>query len=384
MTTFRATAAVALSVIALSSLIAQPSVVAHADPPEPDFSLSALRSGATRVTELDKRLDRDRAQLDTGVVADNRDLGVKIVESAGYSGVANVSLLEGTSPAAAAVGHGEGVTVSWDPEPQVDHYVVTRDEVIVATVEGGVWLDTDAPSGKLLSYRINPVTYDQSFAASHGVDVVRPEVGQEAAAAAEIIQVASTRFQTSVTWKSFIRQAYIDSPGTAVCSYSTAYKFGGDNRGFNNGYPYRTMIQAVVNWNNGGSLSYQKGSAPTTVYRKSDGALVATRTAPSSGLTAQRLAQSSATRVELYFTKKSTNPFCTKVPNAIEGFLRIAVTRAGSYTVLSGKHLQMPAHEIYVADRSRKTVYTRAESSPLCLQKLVCTPANIVGNGSYS
>lgn len=266
----------------------------------------------------------------------------------------------------------------------MDYYLITRNEERIGETSTGVFVDNTGPIGELLSYRIEPVTSDGSFAVSHGLDVIRPAAGEEVEAAAEMVQLSSTRFQSWVTWKSFIRQQFLDSPGTYACDYSEAYKFGGDNRGFTNGYPYRTMVQAVVNWNNGGSLSYQKAVGPTKVYRKSDGALVATKTASSSKITAERLAQSTGTRVELYFTKHATNPFCTKLPNAIEGYLRIAVTRAGAYSVLTGRHLQMPAHEIYVGDQNQKTVYTRSEYSAICLQKIACPAAYITGSGSYS
>ena len=385
-TSMRGTGHATLGALIVGTLTTLTWVPAYGTPPHPDFSLASIRSGATTDSQIEvgSTVFREPAAKPPTPTISGKELAIRVVESAGDRGVANLSLADTGSPAAIAVGHDDGVTISWDAESQASHYVVSRGDEKVAQVKGGVFVDVQAPTGRLLTYRVEPVTVGGVFAVSHGIDIVRPAQGNAIPAAADMVQLAEARFQSWVTWKSFIRQPYLDSPGSAICDYSTEYKFGGDNRGFNNGYPYRTMLQAVINWNNGGSLSYQKGIGPTKVYRKSDNALVATKTASSSKLTVQRLAQSTGTRVELYFTKHATNPFCTKLPNAIEGYLRVAVTRAGGYSVLTGQHLQMPAHEIYVGDQNTKTVYTRSEASVLCLQKIVCTAAYITGSGSYS
>lgn len=367
----------------------------------PDFSISAIRSGRAEIeaasvsanapadttnSQQTSRTGTTGQTARTGRIVRNADVGMYMVRNGGVRGVANLSLLtKDATPSAIAVSYKDGVALSWDANAAAS-YALFRDGQHLVTVTGGSFLDTSAPVGSQLSYQISAITQGDTFAASYGVTIVRSAEGREGDALAAATLAAASRTNANVVWRAFIRQAYIDSPGTAICDYSASYKFGGDNRGFSaSGSTYRTLMQGTAYWNASGTLSSSVNVHPTKVYLKSTGALIATKTASSSGMMVQRLAQSTATRVEMYFTLHASNPFCMKLPNAIEGYLRIAVTQTGSYAVLTGKHLQMPAHEIYIYDNlsNPKTVYTRSELSAVCLQKLACDPATITGSGSY-
>ena len=361
--------------VALALLGVSMHPASYAQPNDPDFSIDAIRrdlGGSARSSNSIANRSLPGADAGPGFVR---------VESNGVAGIANVSLLSPSqNPQAIAVGHLGGVTLAWDAEPQATAYRIVRDGELVGTVVGGVYDDQSAPAGVALSYQILPVE-EAVFAASHGVEVVRPASASEVAPAAVPPRPPSKK-TARITWQSFIRQQYLQSPGTAVCDYSTAYSFGGDNRGFALGGSYRTQVHAVVNWENGG-FSFTRSVGATKVYRNSDKKLVATKIASSNNLKAQKLAQSTSSRVEVYFTKSVGNPFCGKVPNAIEGFLRTAVTRDGAYSVLGGQHLQMPAHVVYLGDIVQTDIYRRSELNAICLQKLVCGTAPFSGVGKY-
>lgn len=102
-----------LMLIGLTTLTTQ--TAAHGDIAAADFSLASIRSGRARVS--DAKTDEVHRALgaESRATVANEQLGVALLESGASQGVANLSLLQAAAgaPVAAAVGHEQGVTLSW-------------------------------------------------------------------------------------------------------------------------------------------------------------------------------------------------------------------------------------------------------------------------------
>jgi len=189
---------------------------------------------------------------------------------------------------------------------------------------------------------------------------------------------------TTLTWVTFIPQAKVDAPPVG-CSYGSGYQFGGDNRGLDwTSSRYRTALNAVIDWRTmtvTGSTSVR----PTTVYRKSTGALVSKRTASAANMKVYKLPGSSTNYVYIRMETHASNPYCAG--GAIDGALTFRVSRDGWWEIRSGNHRLMPNHYIYIYNSGRVTdVYRRTYQNVLCLiGSAACDLADLTGRyGTFS
>lgn len=185
-----------------------------------------------------------------------------------------------------------------------------------------------------------------------------------------------------IEWTAFIRQARIDAPPHG-CNYGTGFQFGGDSRGFG-AHDQRYRIRINGSWDfTDRKVGESVLVGRTKVYRKKDGKLVATRTASASGNQVRDAGGSNGNTAYLALRMAGTNPFC-RSGGAIAGQMVIKVAAGGSWTVLSGSHRQMPAHEIYIYRNGQRNwfpVHRKQEASVLCLIGGGCPRAAITGSG---
>lgn len=186
-----------------------------------------------------------------------------------------------------------------------------------------------------------------------------------------------------VTVKTFIPQSRIDAPRVG-CSYGSGYAFGGDGRSYSaSSSKVRTTITANLRFdkNNPRLIGSSRRIGATTVYKKSTGELVSTKTASGSRVTVKEMALSDSEKVDLRFSIHASNPFCSA--GAISGAFTMTVYKDGRYVIRSGAHRQMPNWEVYAGFVGGKTatVYRRAYASAACLIAMVCSEAQM---GGYS
>jgi hypothetical protein len=285
------------------------------------------------------------------------------------------------------------VALSWLPRGGARGHTVFRDGSKVAALGPGAssFRDESVRPGATYRYTVSPTATPAPSVApvwSASTTIPRPKSGEkitqtlarQAAASAAAARAAAT---TTLTWVTFIPQAKIDAP-PAGCSYRGGYQFGGDNRSYDwRSSRYRTALHAVVTWSNK-SVAGHKSVRSTTVYRKSTGALVATRTASTSKMEARKLG-SGSNFVDIRMVNHATNPFCSV--GAIDGAITIKLTQSGSWSIRSGNHRQMPNHHLYIYNGGRVTdVYRRNYAHAGCLVgSATCPLANLTGYyGRYS
>lgn len=356
-----------------------------------EFTIESAKSNQMEFVTAEKStLSRTATDLGSSIqVATLEGRGAAMVDT---------SLLEKGSFAAAGQGF---VDLSWEAAPGRT-YAIFRDDEFVSKVEGSSYRDAQPSAGATHHYRIETLVASEASATSadevtiRGFEVYVPETDDllaeasihnqaidEGIAAAAAAPAAANGYGT-VLYRTFIPQAKIDAPA-ATCDYGSGYKFGGDNRGFSHSpASARTTLGANLNWAAGGMSSHAAWVDPTKVYN-SAGTKVAEKTASAKDVWVKQLAGNTS-YVDLRFSVKAGNPFCTSLPNSIQGAFTITVTRNGSYSIISGSHRQMPNHEIYVmgnATGNWKTVYTRKDASELCLIAMGCPTATISGSGSY-
>lgn len=312
-----------------------------------------------------------------------------VLKLKGVTGIADMSLANDGSAAAMSTVTSAGVDLSWRKTPGAVSFDVSRDGVLVANTPGDSFRDTTRLAPGRHDYKIVPhlATADVN-AVTWGLQVNIPTSFTESTSKqlAEAVQPMAARAGTSVGYDTFIPQKYIAAPPTG-CTYSgSKYVYGGDDRGFQaSGYPYRTSLYGRINWTNGGTLSTQKKVGTTHVYKASNHALVAQKTASASKLSLTKLAGGTSSAVTLRFSLSAGNPFCQKFPNAIQGVFTMHITRAGSWSITSGTHTQMPNHEVYIGDGRWTMAYERSYASLYCLINFACERANMTGfYGSYS
>lgn len=342
------------------------------------------------------------ADVAAQAAGDPDDFGLVVLKADnGGAVVADVSMAAERDPRGRAMWAAarNGVTLSWGSVAGVKEYVVSRDGVQLATVKGRKYRDTTADPGGQYEYVVESVLPADAGPDFPGrtwgflVTVPHAEATDVAGlqdAAAELIVAAAANTETSVVNETFIPQAYISAPQTGCTYNGSSYSFKGDNRGYvANSAKYRTRLAAYINWSSGGAVSAYKSVSSTSVHRTSDKGLIATTTASSANMSLTRLAASTSTSADLRFIVNAQNPFCTSFGNAIEGAFTMTVKQAGTWSIISGSHRQMPNWEIYItrgglAAPTWTTVYQRSYASVLCLVAIACTSANMSGRvGSY-
>lgn len=186
---------------------------------------------------------------------------------------------------------------------------------------------------------------------------------------------------TTVSWVTFIPQRRVDAPRVG-CDYGKGFAFGGDGHGYDwTSSSYRTAVHALITWSSK-SVQGHVSIGTTHVYRKSDGRLVAQKTASGAKSYAKKMG-SGSDYVDVRLVTHAGNPFCDLT--AIDGAFSMHLTKSGTYRIFSGNHRQMPNHYVYIYNGGRVTnVYKRNAVSPLCLVgAALCELANFYGSGSF-
>lgn len=284
------------------------------------------------------------------------------------------------------------VDLSWQLPRGATGAVIFKNNLEIASVDSDNFRDTDVVPGELASYRVETVGNDSAEAATWGLEVTVPEgSGSQSSissAASDISVAAAARTTSAVRHQTFIPMAKVNAPPAGCGQYSgSKFEFDGNNRSWNPTGSYKTRVTAGIDWTQNGKLtSATKGVSSTKVYNKSTKKLLATKKASSANISVSRLSLSNSKEVDLRFKVHSGNPFCTGVPNAIEAAFTMTVTRAGSWSIISGEHRQMPNHEIAIhgGNGAFRNVYTRAYRDATCLVRFVCPVVKLAGyRGGY-
>lgn len=391
---FRARRAAALTVSSLATLILLATSIqaSWADsPPTTNSSITLKSLSDGSVTPLAAQSSRQQQ----GTALNGGDSGTLAVVQAGNPApsVLDVSLYDPDNPETSAIlsARSTGVSLSWAAVPGVTSYEVLRDEVLLTTTDQLSLFDPAVSSGVEYRYSIRSITPESYVPPSESTSAstfwffsikipasTSPEAVQDVVD--ERLAATAARSSTQVNYQTFIPQKYLNAP-PAGCSYGNGYQFGGDDRSYQaSGYPYRTRLNANINWTSSAALSVTKNVGSTNVYK--NGSKVATKTASTSDMSISKLALSNSTLVDLRFNLKAKNPFCTM--NSIQAAFTMRVTRSGSYRISSGQHRLMPNHEIYVGDGRWTTVYRRGYQNATCLVSMACPLAEMSASGTYS
>ena len=277
----------------------------------------------------------------------------------------------------------EGVDLSWAALSGVSEYRVSRAGKLLAVVRGTTYRDQGVLPGTNVQYiveSVNPANAPANFPGrTWGLSVSVPKtsasdaVGMQAAAVKQAAAVAVITGSTAV-YETFIPQPYIAVP-LAGCSYRGGYfghDFTGDNRGWGSSpfASYKTKSIAYYNWLRG-TLTPTNYVGASHVVNHRTKKLVATKTAPNSGMSVTLLSKSS-TRVAVAFRIKAVNPFCTGFPkNSIEAYFDLAIYKSGSFTLYKGWHKLMPNHQLWMTTTNPTnpwhSVYRRGLRHESCL-----------------
>ncbi|MER6694180.1 hypothetical protein [Streptomyces minutiscleroticus] len=344
------------------------------------FSISALSDGDVEdVTGVSTRSA-------TNQVLDTQGFAVMRADS-GETAVVDTSMEQ----QGVTVAYGDSfVDLSWKAYAPDARYVVLRDGAQVAALDAGVesFRDTQVEPGAEYDYQVVPVLPEEGDARARlwGVKASVPESGslarlqQQAVAQASAAAAAKT---TTLSWVTFIPQKKINAPATG-CDYGSGYQFGGDGHAdFDwKSSKYRTALHATVTWSSK-KVAGNASIGATTVYKKSTGKKVATKTASAKNMSAKKLG-SGSNYVDVRMVTHATNPFCKGlggVKGAIDGALTMQLTKSGNYTIRSGKHRLMPNHYIYIYDGGKVTnVYKRKYANVTCLiGSVTCEEADLTG-----
>ncbi|MFE9648053.1 hypothetical protein ACFYO0_28855 [Streptomyces sp. NPDC006365] len=386
-----------LSVAQAASLMAVPLALLATGLPTAAASDDIPRSDAA-VFSMDALSDGDVTDV-SGVSA--RSAKDEPMEAQGFS------VMRAASGATAVVDtsmEGQGVIVaygatfvdlSWKAYSPDARYVILRDGAQVAALDAGVnsFRDLQVEPGAEYDYQVMPVLPQEGDPQARlwGVKASVPESGslaemeQHAATQASTAAAART---TTLSWITFIPQKKINAPATG-CDYGSGYQFGGDGRTVFDwkSSKYRTALHAVVTWSSKKVVG-GVGIGATTVYKKSTGRKVATKTGSASNMSVKKLG-AGANSVDVRMVTHAGNPYCRGlggVKGAIDGALTIQLTKSGNYTIRSGKHRLMPNHHIYIYDGGRVTnVYKRKYANAACLiGSIACQEADLTGRrGSF-
>ncbi|MFE6778720.1 hypothetical protein [Streptomyces sp. NPDC057702] len=310
------------------------------------------------------------------------------------------------APARAAwAANSEFVDLSWPGVAGAAPYRVFRDGKPIATTRGTSLRDTTARPGTASEYRVSTTAEapasqwtDSERAAfratgekpvnghtwSLNVEVptsTQPAALERAAVAAEA--KAKKYHSTTIRYRTFIRSKWVTAP--VGCTYTKGYKYAGDNRGFSkaDNKSHRTDLTGIVYWQGGSSWNAHIGT--THVY-KTNGKFVGKKTASKKKMSFRVMSQNSKT-AEVRGITEAGNPYCGV--GSISGYYNARISRSGDFYI-SGRHKQMPDHEIIISGftRSPMKTYTRflhtaKQASPTCLFKPACPAATIGNNGGY-
>jgi len=348
-----------------------------------EFSIADVRAGRiSDVTTLSRPNAQERedgpqdlaaAKSPTGALAivDRSMLGQSIVSAA------NTSFVD----------------LSWDGYSEAARYGVSRDGKIIASLPVGVsnFRDTSVVGGRTYRYNIVPLlaTGADPKARMWSMNVRvpgAPAAGEDLSHSLQLQAASEARARsaaatTTVSWETFIPQSRIDAPPVG-CDYGDGYEFGGDGHGYDwRSSSYRTAVHALITWKSKSVKGYVS-IGTTHVYRKSDGKLVAQKTASGDKSYAKKMG-SGSDYVDVRLVTHAGNPFCHL--NAIDGAFSMHLTQGGNYSIFSGNHRQMPNHYVYIYNGGRVTdVYKHNAAGPLCLVgAILCDLANFYGSGSF-
>ena len=282
------------------------------------------------------------------------------------------------------------VELDWETLATAAGYRVLRNGGLLTTLprDLSTFRDITVIPGSEYRYTIEPVGGDgsRSDAANRMWSFkVRVPKGSDRASLEESATVqalaAGVAATSTVSWVTFIPPAKVDAPAVG-CSYGSGYQYGGDNRSYDwTSSRYRTAVHAVVTWSTK-AVSGSVSARPTTVYKKSTGALVATRTTSMAASYAKKLG-SGSNYADVRLVTHAGNPFCTA--NAIDGAFSMHLTQTGNYSFISGNHRQAPNHHVYIYDGGGVTdVYRRNNAGFICLAgSAICALANFYGSGAF-
>lgn len=282
------------------------------------------------------------------------------------------------------------VELDWESIPDAVGYRVSRDNRVIAKLPSQVstYRDLSVREGSQYRYNIEPVVPEGVVTETSGrmwsfkvqVPVASDQATLQNAASVQAI-AAGVAPTSTVSWETFIPPAKVDAPPVG-CSYGSGYQFGGDNRSYDwTSLKYRTLVTTMVTWSTKAVVGHAMAK-PTTVYLKSTGALVATRTASMANSYGKKLG-SGSNYVDVRLVTHAGNPFCTL--NAIDGAFSMHLTQSGNYSFISGNHRQAPNHHVYIYDDGAvKDVYRRDSAGFICLAgAALCELANFSGYGSF-
>ncbi len=297
------------------------------------------------------------------------------------------------------------VDIAWKGSPQVAGYAIIRDGNVIAKLGSSVehYRDKKVSPGGKYQYQVVPYSdkKDLEFIPFWGFEATVPASGtsrmstevphsdltiEGASLIAESMSsLAAAEATAAIGWKTFIPQSRIPVPAFGVikpCGYDSSHDFGGDGRSWNAHSPqYRTALAANVRWSDKSVTQGAKVGA-TNVYRGNT--LVESRTAGKESMIAKKLG-STATTIDVQFNFSARNPFCG-ITSKIAGAMIMRLTAGGSYVVLQGSHVQMPAHQVYILrGSSTADVYRASAVGPICLVGyMTCPNRNMTGlSGKY-
>ncbi|WP_404474170.1 hypothetical protein [Microbacterium aerolatum] len=345
------------------------------------------------------------SNLRTTAESDAQAMDLHVVNAGDEWAVADTSLLKSAEVGATYAITSDAVDLSWAPVSEAEGYKIVLDNQFdYFTTDTSLRLGIpDEPSS---DYNVQILPYAaegqelSSDAPFYGLHIRLPEASKidsedaaEASVASVAARLAGPYTTTKLVWRSFIPYARIDAP-IAGCDYGSGYEFDGNNRGYGTYFGQwdsKTKIDATVSWTSANNYFYDDGFvSPSTVYNKSTGATVETRTVSGATLEANLLAGDSSS-ADIRFSLQAAIPYC--IWNSIEGAFTITVTRTGNYAILSGEHRQMPNHEVIIlsttsdatsVEYTEAVVYQRDLSNPLCLVSVLCEKASMAGYaGTY-
>ncbi|WP_130797271.1 hypothetical protein [Streptomyces otsuchiensis] len=309
----------------------------------------------------------------------------------GETAVVDASLADTGITTAAGAGF---IDLSWESHGDTTRYAVVRDDQLLHTTQpdNAGYRDNAVVPGADHRYEIAPILEEDDLSEARSWHMQVTATGEDGTTTAlheqahsQAVTAAASR-TTTVSYITFIPQKRINAPVQGCGSYGSKHQFGGDNRtSFDwKSSRYRTAVHGTVNWN-AKTVTSNVSIAPTKVYRKSDGKLVATKTASGKSSYAKKMSVGTTTRQDVRVVTHASNPFCGH--GAISGAFSMNVTRSGNYSIFSGKHRQMPNTHVYIFNGTTNkatTVYSRKYASVACLVgPVLCREANFTGSGRY-
>lgn len=316
----------------------------------------------------------------------------------------------------------EFIDISWGSPAEPSSFEVYRDGKLIAETATTAYRDVDVRPNTEYSYRVSAsgLKEEEDWSEKDSQSVMqggpKPRTGfvwsfeghtpgDKSEAAAEELRSSLTAAAiklpaTELRWTAFIPQNGVEAP-SGVCKYGSGYYYQGDNRGFvtpdyvteqTNTASYRLRHKTQIGWGNPQPLVTGSINVGTTfAVRKSDGAVVETRTAVPT--TDTRVLSSTTNFAEVRTAFSGTDPFCSTTKIAV--VYRAGISRTGQWSI-SGSYRRMPNHEAYIYNywgdpfgnngpiASKVTTIVRDSiQDPLCLVGTFCEEKVISGGGSF-